>query len=114
MTDHVAPELLLLGAVPQAGDDRVVPHQAALRHEAVERRLDAVAPQVVVVELVEQPAGQGSLAGEDGINVISGTGSMTYGERQGLGHRVGGWGELFGDEGSAYWVATQGLNASAG
>jgi N-acetylglucosamine kinase-like BadF-type ATPase len=53
----------------------------------------------------------GSLAGEDGINVISGTGSMTYGERQGLGHRVGGWGELFGDEGSAYWIATQGLNA---
>jgi N-acetylglucosamine kinase-like BadF-type ATPase len=53
----------------------------------------------------------GSLAGEDGINVISGTGSMTYGERLGTGHRVGGWGELFGDEGSAYWIATQGLNA---
>ncbi len=53
----------------------------------------------------------GSLAGEDGINVISGTGSMTYGERLGKGHRVGGWGELFGDEGSAYWIATQGLNA---
>jgi N-acetylglucosamine kinase-like BadF-type ATPase len=53
----------------------------------------------------------GSLAGEDGINVISGTGSMTYGERLGTGHRVGGWGELFGDEGSAYWIATHGLNA---
>ncbi|BBY26601.1 N-acetylglucosamine kinase [Mycolicibacterium sediminis] len=53
----------------------------------------------------------GSLAGEDGINVISGTGSMTYGERLGTGHRVGGWGELFGDEGSAYWIATRGLNA---
>jgi N-acetylglucosamine kinase-like BadF-type ATPase len=52
----------------------------------------------------------GSLAGEDGINVISGTGSMTYGERQGVGHRVGGWGELFGDEGSAYWIAAQALN----
>ena len=53
----------------------------------------------------------GSLAGSDGINVISGTGSMTYGERLGVGRRVGGWGELFGDEGSAYWVATRGLNA---
>jgi N-acetylglucosamine kinase-like BadF-type ATPase len=53
----------------------------------------------------------GSLACEDGINVISGTGSMTYGERHGVGRRVGGWGELFGDEGSAYWVAAQGLNA---
>lgn len=53
----------------------------------------------------------GSLACSDGINVISGTGSMTYGERRGSGHRAGGWGELFGDEGSAYWIATQGLNA---
>jgi N-acetylglucosamine kinase-like BadF-type ATPase len=53
----------------------------------------------------------GSLACEDGINVISGTGSMTYGERRGVGRRVGGWGELFGDEGSAYWIAAQGLNA---
>lgn len=53
----------------------------------------------------------GSLGGIDGINVISGTGSMTYGERDGQGCRVGGWGELFGDEGSAYWIATRGLNA---
>lgn len=53
----------------------------------------------------------GSLAGEDGINVISGTGSMTYGECAGVGARVGGWGELFGDEGSAYWIGTQALNA---
>lgn len=53
----------------------------------------------------------GSLAGSDGINVISGTGSMTYGERLGVGRRVGGWGELFGDEGSSYWIASQGLNA---
>jgi N-acetylglucosamine kinase-like BadF-type ATPase len=53
----------------------------------------------------------GSLAAADGINVISGTGSMTYGRRAGVGVRVGGWGELFGDEGSAYWIAIRGLNA---
>jgi N-acetylglucosamine kinase-like BadF-type ATPase len=53
----------------------------------------------------------GSLGGIDGINVISGTGSLTYGERAGTGIRVGGWGELFGDEGSAYWIAIKGLNA---
>lgn len=53
----------------------------------------------------------GSLGAVDGINVISGTGSMTYGERAGHGHRVGGWSELFGDEGSAYWIAIRGLNA---
>ncbi|MEJ7815740.1 MAG: BadF/BadG/BcrA/BcrD ATPase family protein [Rubrobacter sp.] len=53
----------------------------------------------------------GSLGGVDGINVVSGTGSITYGERFGHGARVGGWGERFGDEGSAYWVAIKGLNA---
>ncbi|SNT49935.1 BadF-type ATPase [Asanoa hainanensis] len=51
----------------------------------------------------------GSLGAADGINVISGTGSMTYGERAGRRHRVGGWSELFGDEGSAYWIAARGL-----
>ncbi|MFZ7089312.1 N-acetylglucosamine kinase [Curtobacterium sp. RRHDQ10] len=53
----------------------------------------------------------GSLAGADGVNVIAGTGSMAYGERDGLTSRVGGWSEVFGDEGSAYWIATRGLAA---
>jgi N-acetylglucosamine kinase-like BadF-type ATPase len=53
----------------------------------------------------------GSLGGADGINVVSGTGSIAYGENHGRTARAGGWGELFGDEGSAYWVATRGLNA---
>ncbi|MBC6462543.1 N-acetylglucosamine kinase [Actinomadura sp. HBU206391] len=52
----------------------------------------------------------GSLGGADGINILSGTGSMTYGEFGGRGARVGGWGELFGDEGSAYWIAIRGLS----
>lgn len=52
----------------------------------------------------------GSLGAVDGINVISGTGSMTYGERRGRGVRTGGWSELFSDEGSAYWIATRALN----
>lgn len=56
-------------------------------------------------------AWSGSLAGADGINIVAGTGSIGYGERRGSTARAGGWGELFGDEGSAYWVAVQGLNA---
>jgi N-acetylglucosamine kinase-like BadF-type ATPase len=52
----------------------------------------------------------GSLAGEDGINVVAGTGSIAYGERKGRAARAGGWSEVFSDEGSAYWIAVQGLN----
>jgi N-acetylglucosamine kinase-like BadF-type ATPase len=51
----------------------------------------------------------GALAGEDGINVVAGTGSIAYGEYHGRTARAGGWGELFGDEGSAYWIAREGL-----
>jgi len=55
----------------------------------------------------------GSLGAVDGINVISGTGSMTYGEYTGRRARVGGWGEVFGDEGSAHWIAVRGLSGFA-
>ena len=53
----------------------------------------------------------GSLGCADGINLVAGTGSIGYGERQGRAARMGGWGEVFSDEGSAYWIAIQGLNA---
>ncbi|MGN6742821.1 MAG: N-acetylglucosamine kinase, partial [Amnibacterium sp.] len=53
----------------------------------------------------------GSLGGADGINVVAGTGSIAYGEWRGAAHRAGGWSEVFGDEGSAYWIAIRGLNA---
>jgi N-acetylglucosamine kinase-like BadF-type ATPase len=52
----------------------------------------------------------GSLGGKEGISVIAGTGSVAYGQYAGRGARAGGWGELIGDEGSAYWIAREGLN----
>jgi N-acetylglucosamine kinase-like BadF-type ATPase len=51
----------------------------------------------------------GALAGDDGINIAVGTGSIAYGEYRGRSARAGGWGELFSDEGSAYWLAREGL-----
>lgn len=52
----------------------------------------------------------GALACKDGINIVAGTGSIAYGEYSGRKARAGGWGELFSDEGSAYWIAREGLN----
>jgi N-acetylglucosamine kinase-like BadF-type ATPase len=51
----------------------------------------------------------GALAARDGINIVAGTGSIAYGEFAGRSARGGGWGELFSDEGSAYWLAREGL-----
>jgi N-acetylglucosamine kinase-like BadF-type ATPase len=51
----------------------------------------------------------GALAGAEGINIVAGTGSIAYGEYGGRSARAGGWGELFSDEGSAYWLAREGL-----
>ncbi len=50
-----------------------------------------------------------ALAGSDGINLVAGTGSIAYGEWRGRQARAGGWGELFSDEGSAYWIACESL-----
>jgi N-acetylglucosamine kinase-like BadF-type ATPase len=48
-----------------------------------------------------------------GIAVISGTGSIVFGQnRQGNTKRVGGWGYILGDEGSGYDIALSGLQAA--
>ena len=53
----------------------------------------------------------GALGGNPGIVVVAGTGSAVYatGERQTW--AGGGWGYLFGDEGSAFWLAREALAA---
>jgi N-acetylglucosamine kinase-like BadF-type ATPase len=49
-----------------------------------------------------------------GIGVVAGTGSIAVGRApDGCTGRAGGWGPLFGDEGSAYWVALAALRAMA-
>ena len=51
----------------------------------------------------------GALSGQDGVIVISGTGSIAYGKRRERTARVGGWGYLLGDEGSAFKISLHAL-----
>lgn len=102
----IAPEAIAFAffGLPAYGEDGVIDPQLAvacgriLRHDRYQCGNDMICGWA------------GSLACADGINLVAGTGSIGYGERRGTSARAGGWGEVFGDEGSAYWIAVQGLN----
>ena len=48
-----------------------------------------------------------------GVLILAGTGSMAMARGDGGLQRVGGWGDLFGDEGSAYWIGRRGLQSAS-
>ncbi|MEG0296919.1 MAG: BadF/BadG/BcrA/BcrD ATPase family protein [Clostridium sp.] len=58
-----------------------------------------------------QIAHAGALAGQDGVVIIAGTGSIGYSLNKGENRRVGGWGYTIGDEGSAYWIGRKSIEA---
>ena len=54
----------------------------------------------------------GAFAGGPGLLILAGTGSMVWAkDARGQQVRVGGWGDLLGDEGSAYWTGREALNS---
>lgn len=56
----------------------------------------------------------GAFLGQAGILVLAGTGSMAMArDVEGNIVRVGGWGEMFGDEGSAYWIGRRALGETS-
>jgi N-acetylglucosamine kinase-like BadF-type ATPase len=72
-----------------------------------------LAPRCRVVHDAEIILRAGSSTGV-GIALISGTGSLAYGsDVQGVTARAGGWGHLWGDEGSAYAIGVAALRAVA-
>ena len=48
-----------------------------------------------------------AFAGGDGALILSGTGSMAWAQGPGGTHRAGGFGDLFSDEGSAFWIGRE-------
>jgi glucosamine kinase len=52
---------------------------------------------------------EGALAGQDGVLILAGTGSMAWARGSRGTVRIGGWGDAFGDEGSAYWIGREAL-----
>lgn len=79
------------------------------QHDAARQAL----PCPVVVENDVRIAFDGAFAGQGaGVLILAGTGSMAWASRNEPGAeqvRVGGWGDVFGDEGSAYWIGCQAL-----
>lgn len=55
----------------------------------------------------------GALPGRPGVLVLSGTGSMAWAKADGKNLRVGGWGDAFGDEGSALWIGREALSLAS-
>lgn len=56
----------------------------------------------------------GACAGNPGILILSGTGSMAWArDTAGNSYRAGGWGHIIGDEGSSYWLGRQVLSLAS-
>ncbi len=83
--------------------------ETEIKHEII-RRTIRTRHLSVVHDSVNALAG--ATAGEPGLIVLAGTGSVARGRNaEGRELRVGGWGHLFGDEGSAYWISREAIRA---
>ncbi|MDL2409647.1 BadF/BadG/BcrA/BcrD ATPase family protein [Rhizobium calliandrae] len=70
----------------------------------------------VIVENDVRIAFDGAFATGGGVLVLAGTGSMAWASRNGLGdrhYRIGGYGDAFGDEGSACWIGRESLSIAS-
>ncbi|MEZ4518752.1 MAG: BadF/BadG/BcrA/BcrD ATPase family protein [Chloroflexota bacterium] len=79
---------------------------------AIAANLDLAPSDAVGVDHDIRIALAGGLSGRPGIALIAGTGSACYGRNvNGESWRSGGWGQLIGDEGSAYWLGVQAMRS---
>lgn len=100
------PGLAAVGAaLPAYGE---VAHLSSLQ----KRCIDEAFPDIRRTVLNDVDAAHlGAFAGRPGILVLSGTGSMSWARNSaGASARVGGWGDVIGDEGSSYWIGREALH----
>lgn len=100
------PGLAAVGAaLPAHGE---VEHLSERQRQAIAAAFPGV-PQTVVNDV--DAAHIGAFAGGPGILILSGTGSMAWArDAAGKSHRVGGWGDVIGDEGSSHWIGQRALS----
>jgi glucosamine kinase len=119
-TDSTRLRDALATALEAACDDARLPSDTAFELVVVglsgyDGRVRGVAPVLPTkrVRLVHDSvtAHTGAFDGAPGVVVIAGTGSFAYGvDVNGREKSAGGWGYLFGDEGSAFWIARTALS----
>ncbi|TYT21052.1 ATPase [Dictyoglomus thermophilum] len=90
--------------LPAVGEFR---EDVKILREIIKEELNIEA-DTIVNDVVIGWAG-GNLA-RDGIHVVAGTGTITYGRKGNKDIRVSGWGSIIGDEGSAYYIGYRTLN----
>lgn len=104
--DHAQDANNIAMGMPGFGEVR---HLADLVSEQITKHLG---DRALIINDVEM-AFHGAFPSGEGILLLAGTGSMAVARGpKGL-VRVGGWGDLFGDEGSAYWIGRSALSLAS-
>ncbi|MBX5162231.1 MULTISPECIES: BadF/BadG/BcrA/BcrD ATPase family protein [unclassified Rhizobium] len=103
---HNEPKLMAVAAgLPAYGE---VARLSALQRDAIQRGFPNALRQVLNDV---DAAHLGAFGGKPGILILSGTGSMAWARNAaGSSARIGGWGDLIGDEGSSHWIGQRALN----
>ena len=103
---------------PETQIDRIVVGCAALFSDATKAEKENLCRGILPLERTRvvsdcQTACFGATLGRPGTVIIAGTGSIALAQNEAGQHkRVGGWGHIVGDAGSAYWMAVEALNAA--
>ena len=109
-----AVDLLCQGRAPAAAVFGLPCHgetDGVTRKQRVAVRSVVKCPHLVLNDV--EIACDGAFAGSDGVLVLAGTGSMAWAKVNGDSLRIGGWGDAFGDEGSALWIGRQALSLAS-